>query len=157
MRAFFTECLETAMRETRVVTLPQASNGVPAGQYVFHEFYCDDLSCDCRRVIIVVGYAEDEEMRQPLASISYGWERPEFYRKWSGEDDPDYHRLLASAHLDPIAPQSSIADALCDLFQRCVAEDHALRERFARHYREFRRSIRGPVRRSSGGGRIKRK
>lgn len=153
MRPFFTQCLKTAVRETRVVTLPQAQNGVPAGAYVFHEFYCDDLTCDCRRVMILVGRSEDEEIREPLATITYGWESPEFYRKWSGEDDPEYHRQLASAMLDPAASQGPFADALCALFIECISQDAILRDRFAHHYRQFRSSIRRRPRRPPGGRR----
>lgn len=153
MIAFFTKCLDIAVRETRVVTLLDDRTGIPAGSYVFHEFYCDDLTCDCQRVMIVITREEDMEMRQRLATISYGWESPEFYRKWSGEDDPEYCRSLASAELALLSPLSPYSDLLLDLFKECMTEDPSLRERFARHYRQFRAAIQGPGRRPPGGGR----
>ena len=70
MVPFFTRCLETAVRETRVVTLPRDDQGIPRGSYVFHEFYCEDLTCDCRRVMIVITRAEDEELRERLPRLS---------------------------------------------------------------------------------------
>lgn len=156
MIPFFTRCLETAMRETRVVTTLSERQGLPPGSYVFHEFYCDDLSCDCRRVMIMIARADDVDLRDVLATISYGWASPEFYRKWSGEEDPEYCRSLARAELAPLAAQSRHADALLDLFTGSLEEDPALQARFARHYRQFRAAIRGPVRRPPGGGRRRR-
>jgi hypothetical protein len=156
MIAFFSKCLETAVRETRNVTLLEDRNGVPAGTYVFHEYYCDDLRCDCRRVIVVVSRAEDEEMSEPLATISYGWEMPAFYRKWSGEDDPVYHRMLASVTLEPLTQMSVVAEGLRHLFEEVLENDPQFKRRFHRHYLEFRSAVRGPVRRSTGGGLIKR-
>lgn len=157
MVPFFTKCLEIAVRETRVVTTVREREGLPPGSYVFHEFYCDDLSCDCRRVMIVITRAEDEQMRERLATISYGWESPAFYRKWSGEDDRDYCHSLARAELAPLAEQSEHAHVLRDLFVECMEDDPALRERFARHYQQFRAAIRGRVRRPPvGGGRRRR-
>jgi hypothetical protein len=157
MVPFFTKCLDLAIRETRVVTILRDRGELPAGSYVFHEFYCDDLSCDCRRVMIVITRAEDEEMRERLATISYGWESPAYYRKWSGEDDPEYNASLARPELAPLARFTAYSDRLLDLFKECLAEDPALRKRFARHYRQFRAAVRGPLRRPPDGGRRKRK
>lgn len=119
---------------------------------MIHEFYCDELTCDCRRVMIVITRAEDEEMRECLATISYGWESPEFYRKWSGEEDPEYNRSLAGAELAPLNVQSVHAPVLRDIFVGCLEEDPALRGRFARHYRQFRAAGRERRRRPPGGG-----
>ena len=157
MVPFFSKCLDLATRETRVVTILQDRGVLPAGSYVFHEFYCDDLNCDCRRVMIVITRAEDEEMRKRLATISYGWESPAYYRTWSGEDDPEYNASLARPELAPLSPLTAYSDQLLDLFKECLAGDPALRERFARHYRQFRAAVRGPQRQPPGSGRRKRK
>ena len=141
MRPFFMTCLETAMRETRVVTLPTEMRGIPAGTYVFHELYCADLACDCRRVTIFICHAEDEEMSDPLAVLSYGWETEAFYRNWSSATDPRYIRDLASVSINPIYPGAAYKDSLRDLFQVTIDEDEAYRNRFARHYDEFRAAI----------------
>lgn len=98
-------------------------------------------------------YDDLAEMRERLATISYGWETPEFYRKWPGEDDPESNRSLARAELAPLSPLSAYSKLLFDLFNQCMTEDPSLRERFARHYRQFRAAVRGPVRRPPGGGR----
>ena len=152
MVPFFTRCLEIAVRETRVVTLPHDHQGIPRGSYVFHEFYCDDLTCDCRRVTIVITRAEDEELRERLATISYGWESPEFYRKWSGEDDPDYYHALARAELAPMSEHTNYSQALLALFIECMSWDPALKERFPTHYRQFRAAVRDLAPRPPGSG-----
>ena len=150
MAPFFTRCLETAVRETRVVTLPHDDQGIPRGSYVFHEFYCEDLTCDCRRVMIVITRAEDEELRERLATISYGWESPEFYRKWSGEDDPDYYHALARAELAPLSERTRYSPALLAVFIECITGDPELKKRFPRHYLQFRAAVRGHEHRPPG-------
>ena len=46
---------QIASRETRIITvLPGAKLGVPDGEYEFHEMFCDEPDCDCRRVFFTV-------------------------------------------------------------------------------------------------------
>lgn len=151
MIAFFTKCLETATRECRAVMIPEDQDDLPAGHYVFHEFYCGDLKCDCRRMIARVHHSHDAGLTRPLATLSYGWESPAFYQAWSKSDDPSYGRELASVTLDPISPQSPLAEALRDLFEWTLKEDPQLAPRFNRHYLEMRETIRREKLRAAKG------
>ena len=50
---------ELAQREVRCVHIgdgpdPAANVSLPADEYVYLEYYCDDLECDCRRVFLEV-------------------------------------------------------------------------------------------------------
>ena len=50
---------ELAQREVRCVHLGAAPEGapepaLPADAYLYLEYYCDDLDCDCRRVFLEV-------------------------------------------------------------------------------------------------------
>ena len=45
---------EIAENETRIVTVTDEQSGIKPGQYVFHELYCTDRKCDCRRAMIQV-------------------------------------------------------------------------------------------------------
>jgi hypothetical protein len=142
MIAFFSKCLETASRECRTVTVPEDRRDLPAGHYVFHEFYCGDLNCDCRRIIVRIHHSHDTHLTRPLATISYGWESPAFYEKWSMSGDPAIGRELASVTLDPISPQSQHAEALRDLFEWALKDDPDLARRFNQHYLQMRETIR---------------
>ena len=93
MRAFFQQCPETAQTETIVLRFSDNEH-VPDGDYDFVEFYCDELDCNCQRVVIVV--IPSDLSQQPLAAVNYGWESKEFYREWSHDDDPAFVSVLRS-------------------------------------------------------------
>ena len=131
---------ELAQREVRCVHIGEDPNGVsplPADEYVYMEFYCDDLSCDCRQV-----YFQVISRKQPgkiFASINYGWEKEAFYRKrlaW----DPAPAREMVRGELDPINEQSEFAEDFLDLFKRVVL-DEPYRLRLRRHYRLLREEV----------------
>lgn len=137
MIAFHTVCPEVAAKETRSVAVGGAPN-LPAGEYAFIEFYCEDLGCDCRRVFIeVIGR---HGQNQVLASINFGWEKESFYRKrmpW----DPKAPREVVSGALDPINAQSAHSHGLLELFQQHVL-DGPYRMRLKQHERLFHDELR---------------
>lgn len=93
------------------------------------ESYCDDPSCDCRRVLINVYRSDD--FSKIWATISYGWEPIGFYRRWLGD-----HALadeLKGPALDQFQPQTVYAPALRGLFATLL-HDGAYVERLRRHY-----------------------
>jgi hypothetical protein len=130
---------DLAQREVRCVHIGPAPGaapdlGLPADEYVYMEFYCDDLNCDCRRVFIQV--ISRGQPGKVFASIGYGWEKQSFYRKrmpWA----PDKARGTVRGELDPLNEQSEFANAFLDLFQHVVL-DEPYRLRLRRHYRLFR-------------------
>lgn len=133
---------ELAQREVRCVHLgasPDAASelALPADEYVYLEFYCDDLNCDCRRVFFQV--ISKGQPGKVFASIGYGWEKESFYRKkmpW----DPDAARGTVRGELDPLNEQSEFAQHFLDLFRRVVL-DEPYRLRLRRHYRLFREEL----------------
>ncbi|MEO6594360.1 MAG: hypothetical protein ABIP94_06375 [Planctomycetota bacterium] len=85
--AFRDRFRDMAERETRSVTLLKDSGlGLPAGDYGFIELFCDELGCDCRRVLFSVFSTAS---RSCEAVINFGWEGEGFYADWMKEDDPD--------------------------------------------------------------------
>ena len=137
MVAFLTRAGELAAQETRTVTTT-AWPGLPDGEYGFVENYCDDLRCDCRRVLInVISRSAPTSI---LATINYGWESPEFYTKWL--HDAETARQAASATLEPFGQQTDLAPALLELFTKVVLQDVAYVERLKRHYQMFKDIIR---------------
>ena len=116
---------------------PAWKPGLPADEYAYLEFYCDDLQCDCRRAFLQV--ISKGQPGKVFASINYGWEKESFYRKrtpW----DPDSARGTVRGELDPINEQSEFAGDFLDLFRRVVL-DEPYRLRLRRHYRLFREEL----------------
>lgn len=128
-----------AERETRTITVVRDSaRGLPAGQYGLLEMYCDEPDCDCRRVFFhVVSPLKSE----PVAVIAYGWERPEFYARWMGDDDPLVMEQLCGPALNLGSPQSALAPAILEIVKNTVLRDPAYIERLKTHYRMFRSKI----------------
>jgi hypothetical protein len=143
MAEFASRFRELAARETRVIMLPIAQNGLPAAEYGFLEFYCNEPTCDCRRVLIQVRRADDPETT--IATINYGWETEAFYARWL-QGDREGAREICSAELDPLNAQSALAPALLSLFRGIVLSDAAYIARLKRHYKMFKEAQRKPVR-----------
>ncbi|MEK7674209.1 MAG: hypothetical protein AAB676_00055 [Verrucomicrobiota bacterium] len=133
MIQFHSLCPEVAQREVRCVQVGPGP-GLPADEYAYVEFYCEDLQCDCRRVFLqVMAKGQPEKV---FASINYGWEEESFYQKrmaW----DPTAARRVVRGELDPMNAQSEFAEDLLELFQRHVL-DEPYRLRLRRHFRLFK-------------------
>jgi hypothetical protein len=134
MIPFVQVCPARAVAETRTITVHRGAD-LPVGQYGFIEHYCDELDCDCRRVLIVVWTPATAD--RVWATINYGWERVEFYRKW----DPDSEEDLKGPFLDPLGAQSPYAEMLLDSFREMI-KDEAYVARLKRHYGVFREALR---------------
>lgn len=122
-------------RETRTITTAGIAS-LPADEYALVELYCDELGCDCRRVVIEIIARSTGDI---LAIINYGWESMEFYKQKLGLEE--YAREVVEASLDPLNPQSRHAPILLNLFRE-VVKDRAYNDRLAQHYRLFKDSLR---------------
>ncbi|WP_169433305.1 hypothetical protein [Lewinella cohaerens] len=73
---FYNLCPETAIEETRVITILDRDNdfSLPVGEYAFIELFCDE--CDCRRVFLKVLLDQKE-----VANIVYGWGKLSYYKR----------------------------------------------------------------------------
>jgi len=145
MIPFHSVCPELAGREIRSVKVA-ASPQHPAGEFAFVEFYCEDLNCDCRRVLFEVRPRAEPD--RPVAYITYGWESPAFYERNSNAP-PDIAREMTietvNASLDPMNPQSALAPMILQVFRDIVATDPEYVARLKRHYTIFRDELRrGP-------------
>ena len=125
MAPFNTRFPQIGSDECRVVALPNGGDRIPPGSYAFIEFYCDEIQCDCRRVVLA---AADEATGEMVAWISFGFER----------DDP--HR---GPFLDPLNPQSNYADEILALARQLLVSDKKYVARLERHYRMFKAALRG--------------
>jgi hypothetical protein len=139
MAPFFSRFPEVAARETRTIKLLAPYAGLPAGEYGLLELYCNEPTCDCRRVLFQVCRAD--RPNQILATINYGWENEDFYAQWL-HGDGESARELVSASLDPLNAQSKLSPALLEVFRHIVLQDRAYIARLRRHYRKFKRAQR---------------
>ena len=119
------------MRETRSVTVLNSQDGLPPGEYGFIEFYCADPSCDCRRVILQVWSAKSPG--KALASIGYGWEDKQFYIDWM-HGHSEMAEQLKGPGLEPMQPQSNLAEKLLALFKDTAMQDENYLRRLETHY-----------------------
>jgi len=136
MTLFMERFREVGARETRSAKITEPGD-LPVGEYGFLEYYCDEPGCDCRRVTIRV-LRPETGWSKILATISYGWESADFYRKWSvaGSDPIE----MQGPGLDRLNPQTQYSSGLLDLF-RFLLESTEYVDRLKRHYRMFRESV----------------
>src|SRR6266508_5300944 len=114
---FYSRCREVALRDVRAMIVHENASQMPAGRYLFVEWYCDDPECDCRRVFLqVFSHAEKERV---LLTINYGWESPKYYQnymQWSAK----LAREIAAGCLDPLSPRPPYAATFLRLFREHV-------------------------------------
>jgi len=127
---------ELGVRETRSVTAT-CQQDLPDGEYGFLELYGDEPGCDCRRVMIDV-LRPETGWSKIWATISYGWESLDFYRKWGGTGSDPIE--IKGPYLDPVNPQTKYSSALLNLF-RFLLQSSDYVERLKRHYQMFRESV----------------
>ena len=135
MAPFYELFRDLAFKEMRSATV-NGWKDLPDGEYGFLELYCDEVDCDCRRVLLnVVSPTAGDKV---LATINYGWESLEFYKQWSrGAQDA---AEMKDATLDPLNPQSQYSPALLRLFE-FILTDEAYVERLKSHYALFKGAI----------------
>ncbi len=137
MVSFHAKFPDIAAVETRSLIVGKDTK-IPAGIYGLLESYCDELNCDCRRVFINVVY--EGSPAKIFATISYGWETPEFYKKWMKRDDSEFFDMMMHPHLAIGCWQSEYAKDFLDLFNK-VIRDQKYVERLARHYFLFKEAV----------------
>lgn len=130
---------EIAERETRtIIVVEDSCLGLPPGDYSLLEMYCNEPGCDCRRVFF---YVVSSSRRDVEAVVAYGWENPEFYARWMGDDDPEIIKELQGPVLNLASPQSDLAPAILEMIENVVLRDELYVERLKAHYRMFREKI----------------
>jgi len=118
--------------ETRTALVMERGD-LPAGNYGFMEMFCTDLACDCRRAIIQV--IEEKAPGKVLATVNYGWETLEYYRRWFHNQEGAAE--LVGVSLEPLGKQGPHAAALLRLFEHLLA-DRSYANRIRRHYEIFK-------------------
>ena len=137
MVPFFSKVGQRAFKEMHTLVVMKAK-GLPPGPYGLLEFYCDEVDCDCRRVLFHVIRPDTGE--KVWATINFGWETPEYYRTWSR--DGEMANEMAAASLEPLEPQTKYSTELLALFVDYVQPNAAYVESLKKHYAEMKRLCR---------------
>lgn len=137
---------EVAVAETRTIYLPEEENphNLLSGSYSFVEAFCNEISCNCRRVFFSVYYSPDMESppgKKPLAVIGYGWDSMAFYKKWMRNNDNKMAKHLTTPILNELSYQSEYARSILKMFNDLLLKDKQYMERVKRHYRLFRAQL----------------
>jgi hypothetical protein len=119
--------------ELRTVTFVNMTpkDAIPNGRFVFTEYFCTDLDCDCQRVLIKVFRADSGDVEpEEVATISYTWnERDDWLPGMEGMSNP---------FLDPFHRQVDYAEDLLDYWFGMLENDSPYSARLERHYHELR-------------------
>ena len=108
-------------------------SSLPFGTYLFTEYYCNNLACDCQRLLIKCLYLSDEKPKpEEVASFSYTWnENPE----------PGWAELIGdidNPFLDPLHFQTEYAAELMEFWHDMFCNDERYANRLKLHYFELR-------------------
>jgi hypothetical protein len=79
---------------------------------------------------------EESTPRKIWATISFGWDPPEWFKDET--DKEDLGATASGAFLDPLCPQSENAAEFLDLFEGMITQDPTYVERLKRHYAMFK-------------------
>jgi hypothetical protein len=136
MAPFFSKFPDIAIVETRSVIIYN-NKKIPDGIYGLYESFCDEEDCDCRRVFINV---ISKDSQDEMATITYGWDTPAFYRKWMTFGDNKLIEMMTHPHLEIGQRQSKYAKDFLDIFLNVIKEKEYL-ERIIRHYFLFKEAV----------------
>jgi hypothetical protein len=136
MVPFGSEFPDVALSEVRRI-IAKGKRDIPDGEYLFLDSYCDDPDCDCRRVMVNVVSRDDP--RNILATINYGWESVEFYKKFMHSDEKVAEYAIGAA-LDILNFQSDLAPAFLKAFEQILTRSYI--ETLEEHYKMFKQAIR---------------
>ena len=115
---------DLAELETRTVVVlsDTPESKLPLAEYAFHEMFCNEPRCDCRRVFFSVTSSRTKDTE---AVIAYGWETRIFYRNWFKSSPATMQDIanLQGPILNPGSPQSGHAEAILELFATHLLPD----------------------------------
>ena len=126
MRGYFDVFPEKTTTELRTVTFADgnadgnADDPLCDGTFLFTEYFCTDLRCNCQRVLVKVFHVRSEDTPpDEVATINYSWD-PSTDEMWA--------RLnldIPNPFLDPLHRQAPYASELFDFWCEMIERDKA--------------------------------
>ena len=138
MQGYFDVFPEKRTTELRTATFANGNTDdpLPDGTFLFTEYFCTDLRCNCQRVLVKIFRARSEDAPpDEVATISYSWNL---------STDRAWDRLnsdMPNPFLDPLHRQARCASKLLDFWSTMIKRDKAYASRLERHYDEIRAEI----------------
>ena len=138
MQGYFDVFPEKRTTELRTATFAdgKADDPLPDGTFLFTEYFCTDLRCDCQRVLVKVFLARSEDAPpDEVATISYSWNLS------TDETWGLVNSDMPNPFLDPLHRQAPYASELFDFWSTMIKRDKAYASRLERHYDEIRAEL----------------
>jgi hypothetical protein len=105
------------------------------GSYDLIDLYCQDPTCDCHKVTILVLDAQ----KNVLATIAYGWKSKSYYYKWGL--DKETAQWLVHGFLDPWGIQSKHSSIFLQAFLRMLNNKPQFISRIKKRYALFKEAV----------------
>jgi len=135
----FYKCFpDIALRETYILTVSKNDAEVPEGDYFVIENYCLDKTCDCCKVMINV--IPKNSKHDIFATIGFGWESLEFYRKWAYGDN-EIAIMMEGTHVEIGGIQSKYTRFFLEQLNLIILQDKDFTGMIKRHYRLFKNML----------------
>jgi hypothetical protein len=129
-----------AEKEVQLLVIEEGEE-LPSGMFILMPTFCTDKKCDCRRTIINVLSFTSKGAPGHVASISYGWESMEFYRKWSLGLSEEMLRDFKGPALDFAQQQSKFAPLFLKKISDTTLKNNAYIKLLKRNYVYIKRKI----------------
>lgn len=114
--------------EAETLTLRITNNKkLSDGKYVFLEYYCPNLDCDCQGGIVEVVKFDNYDKEEPITAIDFTWE--------NSKSNHDWKCSLAKGE-----KKTKIAKHLLKLFKEVITNPQYA-EPFKKHYQLFKEKI----------------
>ena len=136
-QSFHDKFPDIAEKESKFIILSENNKyGLPSGNYLFVEMFCNDKKCDCRRVFLMVF---SSVFNKAEAVICWGWDTRDFYKKWLGFYDKEEINELIGPALNQTSYQSNLAPKILEMFKEILLQDTNYCERIKEHYKLFKK------------------
>ena len=140
MECYFDHFPEKADTELRICVM-FGRDSIPDSGYIFFEFFCTNLDCDCDRVLIkVIQIDPHSTQKREVATFGYTWKTVPDELSKAIELSEEIDGKLPNPYLDPLHQQSAFAQDLMDVWEQMLQNDEAYAQRIIRHYGELRAS-----------------
>jgi hypothetical protein len=109
------------------------------GPYQMIDLFCQDYTCDCHKVSIVI---VDAAKKSVLATVAYGWKSKGYYYKWGL--DKETAELLSSGFLDPFGVQTLHGSTFLRFIRHKINSDPRFMSQIKKRYRLFKEYVSNP-------------
>ena len=133
MVPFYKEFPDIAFEKTKVVKVDSDEEILPPDEYIFFEWYCDDLDCDCGRTVI---HVISGKTQKDLAVINYAWGNLNWKKCLYARQ-----RTPNTPVLETIHEQTELAPLILEMFKSIIEIDPDYVKSFESNHKMFRDTL----------------